>query len=56
MSVFLYDIIENLKFPVMEEETNRLLSMYIEKIDPSKPSLGDDFTEEDYDTDEDKDE
>jgi hypothetical protein len=39
MTGFIVDLMENLKIPIIEVETNRTLQFYIEKIDPDKPSL-----------------
>jgi hypothetical protein len=54
MAALLVDIIENLKIPVVEPETNRAMEFYVVKIDPDKPALGDDeFEDEDDDDDDD---
>jgi adenine C2-methylase RlmN of 23S rRNA A2503 and tRNA A37 len=39
MTDFIKDLMENLKIPIIESETNRALQVCIEKIDPDKPSL-----------------
>jgi len=48
MAIFIEDLMENLKIPTAELETNRTIQFYVEKIDLNKPSLLD---EEDDDED-----
>lgn len=52
MTVFIEDLMENLKIPILEPETNRVLQVYIEKIDPDKPSLLDEEGSDDDEDDE----
>jgi len=54
VSNFLYDIMEHMKIPMSEAETNVKAEIYLEPIDPTKPVYGD-FLEEDEDDPEDKD-
>lgn len=51
MAALLVDIIENLKIPIAEPETNRAMEIYITKIDPDKPALGDEEFEDDDEDD-----
>jgi len=55
MAVFVYEIFENMKIPVIETESNRALGLTILKIDPDKPMLDDNGDEIDEDIDEDED-
>lgn len=40
MAAMMLEVMEFLKIPTAEIETNRVLSLSVVKIDPSKPSLG----------------
>ena len=40
------EIMEIMRVPLVEEETNRMLKMTIIKIDPEKPSLGEEENED----------
>jgi hypothetical protein len=51
MAMMFLEIMESLKIPAIEEETNRALAISVVKIDPDKPSLDD---EEDEDEEDDK--
>jgi antitoxin component YwqK of YwqJK toxin-antitoxin module len=51
MVIFISETLESLKIPFVEQETNRMLALGINKIDPDKPSLFD----EDFDDDEEDD-
>jgi len=49
MAIFVEDLMENLKIPTTELETNRTIQIYVEKIDPSKPSILDEENEDEED-------
>jgi hypothetical protein len=53
MAALLVDIIENLKIPISEPETNRAMEIYVVKIDPEKPAMGEEDFEDDDDDDND---
>lgn len=53
MVIFILETLESLKIPFIEPETNRMLALGINKIDPDKPSLEDEeFDDDDDDDDE----
>jgi hypothetical protein len=45
--ILMMEIMESLKIPTLEEETNRCMVISLAKIDPDKPSLGEDEDEDD---------
>ena len=52
MAIMFLEIMESLKIPAIEEETNRALAISIVKIDPDKPILGEDGEEDEDEDDE----
>ena len=51
MSHFICTVLEILRIPIIEEETNRMLQLYVEKIDKSKPMIDESMDDEDEDED-----
>jgi len=49
MAMMFLEIMESLKIPAIEEETNRALAISVVKIDPDKPSLDDEDDEDEED-------
>ena len=52
MGAFLSDILENLKFPAEEPETNRAIEFFVVKIDDTKPTLGEENLDDEHPDDE----
>lgn len=49
IGILMVEIMESLKIPLVEEETNRKLVISLAKIDPDKPSLKDEEEDEEDD-------
>lgn len=47
IGILMMEIMESLKIPTSEDETNRRIAISLAKIDPEKPSLGEDEEDED---------
>ena len=47
IGAFMIEILESLKIPAEEIETNRQLGVFITKIDPTKPMIGEEDDDED---------
>jgi hypothetical protein len=54
IATLMIEVMESLKIPTVEEETNRFLAISVMKIDPEKPALGDDDFEDGEEDDDDE--
>ncbi len=53
MSDVFFDVMEMMKFPIFEEDSNTRIEMIIERLDPTKPYLGEEGFEEEEEEDDD---